>query len=205
VRQADARALDAEAASLELRFDKEQAALKARRLEERLLLLIDRKDSGAPEGVCCLLGIPLGLWVKGLRLPAASVESSRAWPPLRPERTGSLTPAHTSRSAALCVARHKLILPMGVRCVQGAGAAGGRAAPTTKRVTELEDVVEAMRRVVEKLKGENDALRRGATTNTKYMAAVTKVKELKATVEALQVRDAAWAGCRCVGWVGWVT
>ena len=50
----------------------------------------------------------------------------------------------------------------------GAGAsAAGKAAPTAKRVTELEDVVEALKRVVEKLKGENDALRKGATTNTK--------------------------------------
>jgi hypothetical protein len=52
VRAAEARALDAQAAALELRFDKEQAALKARRLEDRLQLLIDRADSGLPEGVC---------------------------------------------------------------------------------------------------------------------------------------------------------
>lgn len=51
--------------------------------------------------------------------------------------------------------------------------------------------MEALKRVVEKLKGENDALRKGATTNTKYMAAVSKVKELKATVEALQAEAAA--------------
>ena len=55
VRAADARALDAQAAALELRFDKEQAALKARRLEDRLQLLLDRADSGVPEGVCAPL------------------------------------------------------------------------------------------------------------------------------------------------------
>jgi len=46
-------------------------------------------------------------------------------------------------------------------------------------VQELEDTVEALRRVVDKMKAENLSLRQGATSNQKYMEAVKNVKELR--------------------------
>lgn len=47
-------------------------------------------------------------------------------------------------------------------------------------------MVEAMKRVIDKLRTENEQLKKNAHSSRQYMNAVNKVKELKKQVETLQ-------------------
>ncbi|KAK3238116.1 hypothetical protein CYMTET_51864 [Cymbomonas tetramitiformis] len=117
--------LSADAVNLELKFEREQAVLRATKLEERLQRLqASRADGGmdAPE----------------------------------PRTRG-----------------------------------GGKPHEAAAKVAELEEVVVALKRVVEKLRSENESLKKGASTNRQYMAAVNKVKELKKRVEGLEEQNGA--------------
>jgi len=60
--------------------------------------------------------------------------------------------------------------------------AGGRF----KRERDLEGVVEALKRVVEKLRGENERLRRGAAEHSKVAESERRAKELKSKMAEMQ-------------------
>jgi chromosome segregation ATPase len=83
-------------------------------------------------------------------------------------------------------ASYRLTMGAGAKKEQPEADAERKAGGRFKRERDLEGVVDALKRVVEKLRAENERLRRGAADNIKLAEAEKKAKELKARNAELQ-------------------